>query len=549
MTRKTWAVAAAGLCASGACAQQLPANVRCVRNGAPAGGDGRSWAAAWPELQEALLTAAASGGQITEVWVAQGTYSPPVWNACAGFPVSNVSLYGGFAGTETSLSQRPTGTTTDLRPTTGSCPLGGVLLNINTVQPVWIDGLVVLTGGYSTAIGVAGPCTLRNVASTSGGRLIVKTDNSPITIQSCSFDFLYGKTETPVEIAGPGLIEGSFLHGSPYFGIGVRLSNITVRDSSVYAYTESGGISASGVVFDKSFVRGRVKTSGVAFVGTDVQFNDSRIDCNGYDGVLMSGGSIRRSVVIARGDSWAGAGLIINGTVLNDTVVDSQGASCVRLRGPVIALDCRFFGGGRFGISGGAEGMPRFVNCLFQHSGWDPAMFEVGPQWRFDNCIIWGYGSDDASTFNAPAGMTGFVNYCDVRGWSGALGGVGNISVDPLLNTDGTLRFGSPCIDAGDNARVPPGAVYDFVRGCRIVDGDVNGSRVVDMGPHEFTLCAANCDCSTGAPVLNVLDFNCFLHRFSVGDPWANCDRSTEPPVLNVLDFTCFVQRFTAGCP
>jgi hypothetical protein len=61
--------------------------------------------------------------------------------------------------------------------------------------------------------------------------------------------------------------------------------------------------------------------------------------------------------------------------------------------------------------------------------------------------------------------------------------------------------------------------------------------------------CYANCDQSTAAPVLNVLDFNCFLNRFSAGDPYANCDQSTTAPVLNVLDFNCFLNRFTAGCP
>ena len=49
--------------------------------------------------------------------------------------------------------------------------------------------------------------------------------------------------------------------------------------------------------------------------------------------------------------------------------------------------------------------------------------------------------------------------------------------------------------------------------------------------------CYANCDGSTAAPALNVLDFACFINRFTAGDPVANCDASTTPPVLNVLDF------------
>jgi hypothetical protein len=61
--------------------------------------------------------------------------------------------------------------------------------------------------------------------------------------------------------------------------------------------------------------------------------------------------------------------------------------------------------------------------------------------------------------------------------------------------------------------------------------------------------CYANCDGSTIAPVLNVLDFNCFLNRFATGATYANCDGSSTPPVLNVLDFNCFLNQFAAGCP
>src|SRR5262249_40357974 len=60
--------------------------------------------------------------------------------------------------------------------------------------------------------------------------------------------------------------------------------------------------------------------------------------------------------------------------------------------------------------------------------------------------------------------------------------------------------------------------------------------------------CYANCDGSTTLPILNVLDFGCFLNRFAAGDSYANCDQSTTPPVLNALDFGCFLNRFAAGC-
>jgi hypothetical protein len=60
--------------------------------------------------------------------------------------------------------------------------------------------------------------------------------------------------------------------------------------------------------------------------------------------------------------------------------------------------------------------------------------------------------------------------------------------------------------------------------------------------------CYANCDGSTGTPVLTVNDFVCYMSRFAAGDAYANCDGSTSPPVLTVNDFVCFQAQFASGC-
>ncbi len=60
--------------------------------------------------------------------------------------------------------------------------------------------------------------------------------------------------------------------------------------------------------------------------------------------------------------------------------------------------------------------------------------------------------------------------------------------------------------------------------------------------------CYANCDNSTGSPVLTANDFQCFLDRFAASDPYANCDGSTGSPTLTPNDFQCFLNKFAAGC-
>ena len=78
---------------------------------ASAGGNGQSWAAAFQFLQDALDQTVAGRGD--EVWIAEGTYYPDDGTSVtegdrtASFVLKDgVSLYGGFQGNETELSQR-----------------------------------------------------------------------------------------------------------------------------------------------------------------------------------------------------------------------------------------------------------------------------------------------------------------------------------------------------------------------------------------------------------------------------------------------------------
>jgi choice-of-anchor B domain-containing protein len=82
-----------------------------------------------------------------------------------------------------------------------------------------------------------------------------------------------------------------------------------------------------------------------------------------------------------------------------------------------------------------------------------------------------------------------------------------------------------------------------------VTEAGIDAFKVTNPCGSAPAPCYANCDGSTAAPILNVLDFSCFLNRFAAGDSFANCDGSTAAPVLNVLDFSCFLNKFAAGCP
>lgn len=107
------------------------------------GGNGASWATAFCSLQSAL-DAAQPGNQI---WVAQGTYLPekaadgsaPATHQLKTFFINkNIKLYGGFAGTESSLNQRNWA----LNPTILSGDVGTPDVNPdNAYHVVWMNNV------------------------------------------------------------------------------------------------------------------------------------------------------------------------------------------------------------------------------------------------------------------------------------------------------------------------------------------------------------------------------------------------------------------------
>ena len=137
-----------------------------VNDDATGTNDGTSWANAYTDLQSALATAE-EGDQI---WVAEGTYKPaaPGGSQNATFLIDkNLKLYGGFAGTESTLAER--GDPADY-PTVLSGDLNGddvandfstnrddnvhtvVTIEVNITQETQIDGFTI-AGGHSDEAG------------------------------------------------------------------------------------------------------------------------------------------------------------------------------------------------------------------------------------------------------------------------------------------------------------------------------------------------------------------------------------------------------------
>jgi hypothetical protein len=135
------------------------------------------------------------------------------------------------------------------------------------------------------------------------------------------------------------------------------------------------------------------------------------------------------------------------------------------------------------------------TNCTISGNS---ATFEGGGLYNWDdcypklaNCILWantdGNGTGEAAQIY---GGTPEVNHCCIQGWTRQLGGIGNISGDPLFASDPQGDYylsqivagqaqKSPCVNSGNDLATKLGMDKLTTRTDKITD-----DGVVDMGYH-----------------------------------------------------------------
>ncbi|MEP6647584.1 MAG: S8 family serine peptidase, partial [Saprospiraceae bacterium] len=120
--------------------------------------DGTSWTDAYRSFEQAL-DHAAHCPSISQIWIADGTYSPyPDVSRSTGFTISGgLNIYGGFQGNETNINQRVDG----MYPTTLSGDIGTISnTSDNLYHVVTISGGNVLLDGLTIQGGLANGGTL-----------------------------------------------------------------------------------------------------------------------------------------------------------------------------------------------------------------------------------------------------------------------------------------------------------------------------------------------------------------------------------------------------
>jgi len=499
--------------------------------------DGSSWADAYTDLQSALDHAEASAGAITEIWVAAGTYVPSKRTdatdrrSATFMLIDGVSVYGGFAGWESSIDQR----NIEDNPTILSGDFNGddandfvnydenayhVVTAIKISMVTSFDGLT-MTGGR-------GGDLLGKQITFGGGML---NQYSSPTVMNCTFTRNTAGNGAGMynENGSPNISHCSFLHNlATYNGGGMRnyYSNPIVTECTFAKNSTDFGGSGGGMsnVQSSPTVRG-------------CMFRENEGD--GAGGGMVNGGG--------------------KPTVTHCTFVQNRaamGGGIFNSYTEIVLTNCIFVANTAY--SGGGiyndYSDPRITNATFSTnvSTTSGAMRNYNSSPTVTNCVFWHDSPNEMLNTESSAPVLCFST---VEGGLplGAIDGGENIGDDPLfvvpvdpdgewgpMEADFRLRPDSPCIDSGLTVLPWPGDIplpaLDLDGKPRVLCGHI------DMGAYELGL-MGDADCNF---VVDLDDFALWSQcAFGPGEPGlcSSMDADGDGDV-DVRDFAGFQRVF-----
>jgi Secretion system C-terminal sorting domain len=316
--------------------------------------NGTSWANAYTDLQSALYNTS-----LDSVFVAAGTYKPTNYptscSSCtstreyAFIPHTNSKIFGGFAGTEKWLSQRPA---IGIQPSILSGDIGIVGTNTdNTYHVVLVmQTQNVLIDGFTIEKGYTNACTNMNVANgetinNSVGAGLLATNADGLTIQKCTIQNNIINTTCN----GIGTSNGYYLRS----GAGIYLKNLgntTINDCNILNNTAEsigGGVYVEAWDFYCKVTNSTFKGNSAGVTGgglmsrSNMTFNNNIFDANTAPegaGMALWGGTntitnhVFANNLIPSTNAWflegKGAGLYLKGfdayTLSNSTFFSNQ---------------------------------------------------------------------------------------------------------------------------------------------------------------------------------------------------------------------------------
>ncbi len=457
--------------------------VRFVDASAMGTGTGLSWADAHTDLHVALDAVVRSGGDIGEVWVAGGVYKPTGSGEARGadFLVpSNTTLYGSFAGTESSPLERDI----DANPTVFSGDLAGndnpnafnahrdnslTLMRFSRGVGIVVDGFT-FNGGYGDTKANCGfynhgggvfaffseytlrNCTFARCGANIGGAL-GSTDGSMPTLINCDFienttvpvDF---KTSEGVIVTSEGTASGAYMTSAPDPENDAYIENCRFIGNTVGAALVNLG--GSPVIIGSLFARNEARlTAGIS--NSSTQGSDATIiNCTVVDNVATANaagvgiGNSRSQVEIINSIIY---GNRANGALNANTQVNTNGGGATIIRDSIME-----------GPDEASQAGTSYINV----SGDDPL---------FTDAMSWDYTLGAVS----PAIDAGDTSALDPYGVLLDIDGSPRFADDPGVLDTGLMSITDPgraIVDLGAFERVPANSC----------SADFDGDGDVDLG-------------------------------------------------------------------
>ncbi|MHC4574925.1 MAG: S8 family serine peptidase [Planctomycetota bacterium] len=443
---------------------------------ASAGGDGLSWANAFNRLEDALAIAVND-----EIWVAEGTYIPDTNDRSDWFaPPENTSLYGGFAGTETSRDQR------NADPTVNITILSGDInqpndMNDNCYHVVMGNTGLVLDR-FTITRGYANLESSSSSPTTDKGAGIYNADLSCITISNCTF------TENTASYQGGAIYNG--------LATNVTVTNCTLSQNR--ASNKGGGLYSFysvATVTNCTFTKNSAGLGGGAYDGPGY---GAFINCQFSENSAGTGGGLY----------WSGAG---SHAMANCTFSKNQATYAGGFCGNAIlahATNCIFWGSQATQDHNDVymnQYTVTFRYCDIRGSGgsgsWDPNFgTDGGGNIDQDPCFADADANDfhlssDSPCINAGDPNGNYTSQTDIDGHPRTMAARVDIGADEfsgifnLAQQEWYETIQAAVDDANDEANetieVGPGTYYETVD----FDGNAVTLRCVD--PNDWRLVAA----------------------------------------------------------
>ena len=477
---------------------------------------GMSWMHAYKDLQDALAQARTGCG--SEIWVAKGTYythtdlDPAYWDVSFEL-VDGVGLYGGFAGYETSRNQR----NWIINETIFDGDIGGSYES-NTDYLVTAKNLIYQTiiDGFTIRAGAKAGIKI------DGCSLVIR--NSKIVESQYFTDAGYQKGYgiECINSSSPNITNcniqdnatcGIYCNGGSY-----GIANCSISGNGKVHTINGGGINGnncSSMTIEHCTLNDNKGTWGGGIYNYESSPTIENCIFNANTTTILSGGGMCNT------DSSNPN--LTNCIFIGNTAKYYGGGIYNRVNSSPTIANCIFYGnqttnheGGGGGI-GNSNSSPKLINCALSENsalngGPGGGMYNYQSSPTVTNCIFWGNtASNSKEIYNAGSNPT--VSYCDIEQGNPVYPGEENIKVDPCFVNDDANNYhlaqGSPCIDrCNPNFNPNPGET-DIDGEPRKVDGDGNGSFIVDIGADEYYWSPADFDRNE---IVNFVDYSMFAN-------------------------------------